>query len=230
MTPENKSPWAEPAPKALVTPQQMLEARYPVDSEEIDDMVVIRKAAEEIALADDPFSQGSRVAVKRSNGQLEYNWTVAGVETRLDAATGKPVEYRIVQKMEDGKVLTKALRLAELQAIKEKLDGKLKLDLGIEATEAAGIIAPLDLGHIEAVRVDSGKSKADVVAGEIVDPFESLPNDVQIEVNRYRDAIQSKIDAEKAKDYAGAADAGRWIHTVGKGISKAAQDFVGFRL
>ncbi|MDB5167460.1 MAG: hypothetical protein JWN26_605 [Candidatus Saccharibacteria bacterium] len=229
MSLENQSPWAEPAPKPPVTSQQMLEARYPADSEEMDDMVVIQKSAEDVTLADDPFSQGSRVVVKRSNGQLEYNWTVSGTETRTDPTTSKPVEYRIVQKTENGTLLTKALRLSELEAIREKLDDKLRLDLGTEATEAAGVESPLDLGYIEAVHSSVDGLSEGAVEGEIIDPFDALPKGVQDEVTRYKNAVQSKVDAEKSKDFAGAADAGRWIYEVGKSISPQAQEFVGFK-
>jgi|GEM_PF-1512053 len=223
------SPWAAPAPKPPVTPQQMLEARYPADSEDMDDMVVIPKPAEDLGLVDDPFAPGSRVAVKRTSGQIEYNWTVSGAETRPDPVTGKPAEYRIVQKTENGKVLTKALRLSELEAVREKLDDKLKLDLGTEATEAAGVEEPLDLGHIEAVPDSVDGQSEDAVEAEIVYPFDALPKEVQDEVTGYRNAVQSKVDAERNKDFAGAADAGRWIYEVGKRLSPQAQAFVGFK-
>ncbi len=62
-----------------------------------------------------------------------------------------------------------------------------------------------------------------------VDPYDALPQEVKNEVDQYRAAQQSKRDAEREGRYADAADDSRWIYSVGKRISPAAQAFVGFR-
>lgn len=118
--------------------------------------------AEQHAEKEDRFAVGNRVLVQRSDKTIEYNWTVK-------ENLGDRILVTKVDK-ESGQVMEKLASRQALEALNDKYDEKLAMDLGGASLEAAGVGPVEDNVYDKLLFGDDSEINALSVEGAAVQP------------------------------------------------------------
>jgi hypothetical protein len=139
--------------------------------------------------------------------------TVLIKRTSGDVSVGRLDKYtRDVHFSENGQELTKRIALENLTDARQE---ELAAELAGRALRGA-----VQLDSELAPQVNGTEVQAEI------DPLDALNDDVRGEVLLYRRTVQNKVDSERAKDFAQAAEDGRAIYRFEQTLSPAAKAFL----